>query len=120
MAGWGAVFLASLLAGDSSVLVFWVVPLLLGQPFLRLYLLAEHTGCPTVSNMLQNSRTTETTAALRWLAWNMPFHAEHHACPAIPFHALPRAHELLGDHLGVRARGYVEFTRDLWTQRPGL
>ena len=40
--------------------------------------------------MLENSRTTYTNALVRFLAWNMPFHAEHHAWPSIPFHALPR------------------------------
>ena len=47
----------------------------LGQPALRLYLLAEHTGCPAVPDMLANSRTVLTNAVVRWLAWNMPFHA---------------------------------------------
>lgn len=56
----------------------WVVPVLLGQPFLRLYLLAEHGDCPEVANMFENTRTTFTTRAVRWLAWNMPFHVEHH------------------------------------------
>ncbi|HVI88283.1 MAG TPA: fatty acid desaturase, partial [Dongiaceae bacterium] len=34
------------------LLYVWIIPALLGQPFLRLYLLAEHGGCPHVSNML--------------------------------------------------------------------
>ena len=63
---------------------------LLGQPFLRAYLLAEHARCPHVANMLENTRTTFTTALVRLIAWNMPFHAEHHAYPAVPFHKLPR------------------------------
>ncbi|MYK30694.1 MAG: fatty acid desaturase, partial [Boseongicola sp. SB0670_bin_30] len=38
----------------------WILPCLLGQPFLRLYLLAEHGRCAFVANMLQNTRTTYT------------------------------------------------------------
>ena len=68
-----------------------VLPLLVGQPFLRAYLLAEHAGCDEITgNMLVNTRTLLTLPPVRWLAWNMPFHAEHHSFLAVPFHALPR------------------------------
>jgi hypothetical protein len=33
-----------------------------------------------------------TLALVGLFAWNMPYHAEHHAYPAVPFHALPRLH----------------------------
>ena len=79
----------SIALSSAALLYLWVGPALLGQPFLRLYLLAEHTGCPLVASMLENSRTTRSLAPIRRLAWNMPYHAEHHACPALPFHALP-------------------------------
>ena len=88
-----------------------MVPALLGQPFLRAYLMAEHGRCPQVADMLANSRTTFTTAAMRRLAWNMPYHAEHHAYPAVPFHALPRFHELAKAHLKTTERGYARFHR---------
>ncbi|MEQ8441974.1 MAG: fatty acid desaturase family protein [Alphaproteobacteria bacterium] len=94
----------------SPVLVYaWILPVLLGQPFLRLYLLAEHAGCPQVSNMLLNTRTTYTNPVVRLLAWNMPYHIEHHSFPAVPFHRLPEFHAILRDHLGVTEAGYVRF-----------
>jgi len=108
-----AIALASALAGSAAVLWLWVGPAVLGQPCLRLYLLAEHTGCPLVTDMLQNSRTTRSLAVVRRLAWNMPYHAEHHACPAIPFHALPRAHALLRHRIGHLAPGYVAAHREI-------
>ena len=95
----------------------WILPALLGQPFLRLYLLAEHGDCPRVANMLENTRTTFTTALVRFLAWNMPYHAEHHVYPAVPFHRLPAFHAVLRDHLKVTANGYVEFTKDYLARR---
>ena len=95
----------------------WILPALLGQPFLRLYLLAEHGDCPRVANMLENTRTTFTTALVRFLAWNMPYHAEHHVYPAVPFHRLPAFHTVLRDHLKVTANGYVEFTKDYLARR---
>ena len=97
----------------------WILPALLGQPFLRLYLLAEHGDCPRVANMLENTRTTFTTALVRFLAWNMPYHAEHHVFPAVPFHRLPELHRLLRDHLRVTADGYVTFTRQYLARRGG-
>ncbi|MEM1299415.1 MAG: fatty acid desaturase, partial [Pseudomonadota bacterium] len=84
-------------------------PMLLGGPFLRAYLLAEHTFCPHVSNMLANTRTTFTNKLVRWLAWNMPYHAEHHAYPAVPFHKLPQFHALTRAHLGETQDGYTDF-----------
>jgi len=99
--------LGALLAGSAAPLVYWLLPALLGQPFLRMYLLAEHTLCPLVPEMLRNSRTIRSTALVRRLAWNMPYHAEHHAHPALPFHALPAAHALLKDRIAVQAPGYV-------------
>jgi fatty acid desaturase len=105
--------LGALLAGSAALLVFWVGPALLGQPFLRMYLLAEHTGCPLVPEMLRNSRTTRSTALVRRLAWNMPYHAEHHAHPALPFHALPAAHALLKDRIAIQAPGYVAVQREI-------
>ena len=95
----------------------WILPALLGQPFLRLYLLAEHGDCPRVANMLENTRTTFTTALVRFLAWNMTYHAEHHVYPAVPFHRLPAFHTVLRDHLKVTANGYVEFTKDYLARR---
>jgi fatty acid desaturase len=105
--------LASTALSSPALLILWVAPALLGQPFLRLYLLAEHTGCPLVSSMLENSRTTRSLAPVRRLAWNMPYHAEHHAYPALPFHALPAAHRLLKSRIAVQARGYVAVHREI-------
>ena len=103
----------SLALGSAALLWLWILPALLGQPFLRAYLLAEHTGCPLIPDMLRNSRTTKSVALVRRLAWNMPYHAEHHAYPALPFHALPAAHELLKERVAVQADGYVEVNREI-------
>lgn len=90
----------------------WLLPLAVGQPVLRLYLLAEHGLCPPVANMLENTRTTFTTRAVRALAWNMPFHAEHHAFPNVPFHRLPDFHRDVVGHLQSTSDGYAAFTKD--------
>lgn len=87
----------------------WLLPFLMGGPFLRAYLLAEHAGCPHVPSMLENTRTTYTNALVRFLAWNMPYHVEHHTYPAVPFHKLPTFHEHTKAHLARTERGYGRF-----------
>ena len=103
---------AGLAFGWEAVLLFWVGPQLLGQPLLRLYLLTEHTGCTEDANGLTNTRTMLTVAPVRLLMWEMPFHAEHHLYPFIPFHRLRDAHALLRDRLGQVGPGYVRWHRD--------
>ena len=90
----------------------WIVPALIGQPLLRLYLLAEHGHCPPVANMLENTRTIRTNRLICFIAWNMPYHAEHHAMPMVPFHALPRLHRRMEPHLKSVSDGYGSFTKD--------
>lgn len=97
-----------------SPILFWVwlLPLVTGFPLLRLYLLAEHARCPAVTNMLENTRTTLTNRIVRFLAWNMPYHAEHHAYPAVPFHKLPALHAHTRNALKSVSPGYRNFTRN--------
>jgi fatty acid desaturase len=110
---------AALIAGSvalhTGVLLWvWLVPLLIGQVFLRPYLLAEHTGCSLSRSSFENTRTTAASAVLRWLSWNMPYHAEHHAYPAVPFHALPRLHEVVSERIVHRGRSYPAVAREVW------
>jgi fatty acid desaturase len=107
------VVIASLASGSTAVLVYWIIPALLGQPALRLYLMAEHGLCPLVPDMLENTRTTTTNPIMRALAWNMPYHAEHHAYPAVPFHRLPEVHRAIATRLKVTAPGYLEVQRQI-------
>ncbi|KMM17604.1 fatty acid desaturase [Synechococcus sp. GFB01] len=110
----------SLIDGNGFLLWFWLLPLLVGQPFLRFVLLAEHSGCSFSADGTANTRTTLTTASVRWLMWNMPFHAEHHLYPSLPFHALPAAHELIGPHLLHLDQGYLRVHRQLLANLPAL
>ncbi|MEM9329889.1 MAG: fatty acid desaturase [Pseudomonadota bacterium] len=106
---YGFVFAASLYFANNVIFWLWIVPILLGQPFLRLYLMAEHGRCPHVANMFENTRTTFTNRIIRWLAWNMPYHAEHHAYPSVPFHKLPLFHKVAKEHLRMTENGYTAF-----------
>jgi fatty acid desaturase len=104
---YAAVLSLSIYSRSTAALVYWIVPVMLGQPFLRLYLLSEHVGCPLTGDMYANTRTTYTNAAVRLIAWQMPFHVEHHAFPAVPFHALARLNAHIGPRIQVSATGYL-------------
>ncbi|MDH3694270.1 MAG: fatty acid desaturase [Gammaproteobacteria bacterium] len=98
---------------QSTILIWvWLVPLLFGQPFMRMYLLTEHTLCPHVTNMFENTRTTFTNSVVRLITWNMPYHAEHHTLPTVPFHQLAAFHKLTKEHLAATQQGYARYHRD--------
>ena len=103
----------SLIFQQPWFITFWLLPLAVGQPILRFILLAEHTGCTKDNNLLTNTRTTLTWFPLKFMMWNMPFHAEHHLYPSIPFHALPQAHNKLKEHFAVVDRGYFQVNKSI-------
>jgi len=107
LAVYGLGIAISLGTGWPWFLVLWLLPLAVGQPILRFILLAEHTGCSQDENPLTNTRTTLTVWPVRLLMWNMPYHAEHHLYPSLPFHALAKAHGYLRPHLGQVELGYL-------------
>ena len=110
-----AIYLALLMFSvlvSPLLLWVWLVPLMIGFPFLRLYHLAEHGLCPAVDDMFENSRTVFTNRIVRFVTWNMPYHIEHHTLPAVPFFRLPDLHRLAREHLGTTSDGYVKFTVD--------
>jgi fatty acid desaturase len=89
------------------LLLFWLLPRVLAEPFMRFVRMTEHVGRPVDEpDLLESSRTCLVAPPLRWLAWNMPYHAEHHLSPAVPFHALPALHEQLRGRQRVITRGY--------------
>ncbi|MCA9638993.1 MAG: fatty acid desaturase, partial [Myxococcales bacterium] len=89
---------------------------LLAWPFMHVllgvFLMPEHTGLAHDGSQLRRTRTIYTSALVRFWMWNMPYHAEHHAHPAIPFHALPALHRELAPALCNVSRGYLGFHRE--------
>ncbi len=93
---------------------FWLLPVILGQPLLRAYLLAEHGGCPEEGDMFRNTRTVFSNLVTRFMMWNMPCHTAHHVYPSVPFHALPELQEAIEKDLQVTESGYFAFHRQYW------
>ncbi len=105
------------IAMQSMVLVwFWVVPLIVGQPFLRMFLMAEHTGCDEVEDMLRNTRTTYSNRFMTWFCWNMNHHTAHHAYAGVPFFRLHQVTKKLSPEIAVSHRGYLSVNRQIVSQ----
>ena len=118
---------AWMITSDSSTpLYYWLIPRFLAEPYMRMVRMTEHVGRPVNNtDLLENTRTTLVNPLLRWLAWNMPYHAEHHLSPSVPFHALPAFHNEIKQHHKKVARGYFDahkdiFHRSLYGLEPGL
>jgi len=77
----------------------WIVPRLVGEPLMRWIRLSEHGECEEGPDLRTNTRTTKTSRLIYFLFWNMPYHAEHHLCPMVPFHALGKMHEDVKDKM---------------------
>ena len=95
-------------------ILYWLGPYVIAQPLFRLYQLGEHGGAEHSDYTLLNTRTTISNRFVRWVAWNMPYHTEHHLYPGVPFHALPRLHELLKHRLQTVSPSYFALNRDIW------
>jgi fatty acid desaturase len=77
----------------------------LAHALLSIYVTCEHRGLPTEGSVLERTRSFDPGPLGRFLMWNMPYHAEHHAYPAVPFHTLPRLHDALRPQLRHRVGG---------------
>ena len=97
-------------------LVFWWGPVLLGEPVMRAIRMTEHVGRPTTRDMRENTRSNLVSWPMRFLCWNMNYHAEHHYAASVPFHALPRLHAKLDGYIFVEPHGYLGAHRDILAQ----
>lgn len=121
-----AIYLAAAIA---SLLMWSILPLMLiGLPrfygcwHMFLTGLLQHGGlAEDVIDHRLNSRTVYMNPISRWIYWNMNYHVEHHMFPMVPYHALPRLHELIKDDLPEPNpsmwHAYVEMVKVLLRQR---
>ena len=76
--------------------MFVGLPTLYGGWLALVFGLTQHAGLDEdVLDHRLNSRTVMMNPVLRFIYWNMNYHIEHHMFPLVPYHALPRLHELV-------------------------
>jgi len=90
---------------------FWAIVCgqVVGHCLLAVYLTPEHNGLPHEGSILEKTRSMDTNRLIKLLMWNMPYHAEHHAFPAVPFHALPLLREQIEEEVKHKTDGYSKF-----------
>ena len=77
-------------------LLFIGLPNLYGAWLLPIYGYTQHAGlAENVLDHRLNCRTVYMNRVNRYLYWNMNYHVEHHMFPLVPYHALPRLHQLV-------------------------
>jgi fatty acid desaturase len=103
---YAVIVVGSIALESVAPLVYWLIPRLMGEPVMRWMRVAEHVGCDNTADLRHNTRTTRPSLWLRGLFWNMSYHAEHHLCPAVPFHALAKMHREVGNQLHPIGTGY--------------
>ena len=117
LAGYALLLLASL-AHSTSAILLWDLGysrVLFGQ-----MILAAVSVCGTHRMRAARAAPSRTPAPLtpaafiKWFAWNMPYHVEHHAYPSVPFHALPKLNRIVADEIVFQGRGYRAVTRETW------
>ena len=90
---------------------FWAVLVgqVTGHCLLATYVTPEHNGLPHEGTIFDKTRSMQTSKLVKLLMWNMPYHAEHHAYPAVPFHALPDLSKDLKEEITNGDLGYPGF-----------
>ncbi len=95
-----------------SLIPFMVVgigPAILGSWHFVLTGLLQHTGmADNVIDHRLNTRTVYLNPISRFIYWNMNYHVEHHMFPMVPYHALPKLHEMIKHDLPEANTGFVE------------
>ncbi len=76
-------------------LFFVGIPTFIGSYMIVVYGITQHAGlAENVLDHRLNCRTVYMNRVNRFLYWNMNYHLEHHMFPLVPYHNLPRLHEL--------------------------
>jgi fatty acid desaturase len=109
LAGYAAIAAISALAQSWAAVMLWLAPMCATKFMHQLHNTIEHLGLAHDDDIFGNTRSTRTSAVMRWMAWQMQYHTAHHAFPGVPFHRLHRLNALL-----FTARGLEPPTMSYW------
>jgi MocE subfamily Rieske [2Fe-2S] domain protein len=91
-----AVIAACFYFGSILPLLYIGLPNFLGAWMMPIYGFTQHTGlAENVLDHRMNCRTVYMNPINRFLYWNMNYHVEHHMFPLVPYHNLPKLHEVV-------------------------
>ena len=116
LAGYALILLLSVWFDSWTALEYWLGPLLAMKSIYQLQNIGEHTGLAHDPDTLRCTRTLRGPSPMRWLVWNMSYHAAHHTYPSVPFHRLPQLDAELRrrtDAISATTRGYIQAQFDI-------
>jgi len=99
----------------------WLPVMLIGGPrfygtwHMVLTGLLQHIGlADNVTDHRLNTRTVYMNPISRFIYWNMNYHVEHHMFPMVPYHALPKLHELIKHDLPTPNPSMWHAYKEVW------
>lgn len=102
---YGGSILPLLLVGLTNLFGAWLMPI---------YGYTQHAGlAENVLDHRLNCRTFHTNIVHRFLYWNMNYHIEHHMFPLVPYHNLPKLHELVKDDMPSSYKGLLDCWKEI-------
>ena len=113
---YAALLVGSIYFQSWTVVMFWLVPTVIGVPVARMLRVADHTGCAEESNLVTYARSVTTDRLTRFFCWNMSYHCEHHLAPSVPFHKLKGLHEEVGHKMNPVDKGYIAIQWEVITK----
>jgi Na+-transporting NADH:ubiquinone oxidoreductase subunit F len=109
-----AVIALSIFSGTILPLMFIGLPTLFGTWLMPVYGFTQHAGLrENVLDHRLNCRTVYMNRLHRYLYWNMNYHIEHHMFPMVPYHALPKLHELMKEDCPTPYRGIIQAWKEI-------
>ena len=82
------------------VMLIGILPTMYGAWLGHIFAMTQHAGlAENVLDHRLNSRTVHMNAVSRFIYWNMNYHVEHHMFPMVPYHALPKLHDMVLDDM---------------------
>ncbi len=110
-----AVVIAAAIVVQSWIPIFlFVLPQFFGTWLMIIHNTPQHAGlAENVLDHRLNCRTVYMNPISRFIYWNMNYHVEHHMFPLVPYHALPRLHELVKSDMPKPYRSIAEAWREI-------
>ncbi len=115
---WAIIYLAVI--GVAIYLQSWLplfyvgFPTVIGSYMIVVYGLTQHAGlAENVLDHRLNCRTVYMSRIHRFLYWNMNYHLEHHMFPLVPYHNLPKLHELIKPYCPKPYNGLIETYKEI-------
>lgn len=90
------VIISAILLKSWIPIFLFILPHFFGTWLMIVHNTTQHAGlAENVLDHRLNCRTVYMNPISRFIYWNMNYHLEHHMFPLVPYHALPKLHELI-------------------------